>query len=173
LKTALIIIFLSFLTLTSVSQYQKSISASLYAGGYFPNNGINTGFNIGTDLEHITNKFGLYINFAFNFTKRDNFQGNISDNYGIMEIYAGPRWIIGNKQKLHGTVEAGIGSYSFYSDYLRAGSAFGLNIAAGISIPLSEKINFNVKGRYHILGKDYFTTYGSLYGGVRFYFMKN
>jgi len=50
-------------------------------------------------------------------------------------------------------------------------SNFGMNVGAGIDVPMSKQVDLVAKAKYHIIfTKGESTTYGGIYGGVNYNF---
>jgi len=154
------------------SQTKQSLSAGLYAGGFFHGGqfGAKNGFNLGADLEARTNKFGVYLNFTYNYSKKSEDLNNANSEKGnvtLIEIYGGPRWYIGDIKKINGTIDAGLGFYRLPFE-----GNMGINFGLGFNYPLNNSLDISLKGKYHLFARDYVTAYGGLYLGLRYYFVK-
>ena len=157
----------------SQPESKQVLSGALDFGVFIPGEvDSKTGFNLGADLEAWTNKFGLYFNFSSNFSKEKESSPPYGRNIILMEIYGGPRWLIGNLKKINGTIEAGLGYNRFYYDDGGSDGDMGFNIGAGLSMPVSNRFDIGIKGKYYILGRNLFTSYAEIYCWARYYFVK-
>lgn len=157
--------FLLIYAINVNSQSKQLFSAAINAGAFAYGDN-NIGPTIGIDIEARHNKFGLYLNSTGNFLLD-------SAGFRIIEIGVGPRWYVGNLEKINGTIETGLGYYLTANNEIQWRGIFGINMGAGLNYPLTNKLDLSFKGKLHVMAKDYFgNVYGGFYFGMRYYFNK-
>jgi hypothetical protein len=156
------ILLIHALNINSQSNQLFSLALNIGAFAYGDN---NIGPAVGIDIEARHNKFGLFLNSTGNF---------LLDCVGfrIIEFSVGPRWYVGNLEKINGTIETGLGYYISANNEVQFGGAFGINLGAGLNYPVSNKLDLSFKGKYHIYAEDYGNVYGGFYFSMRYYFNK-
>lgn len=178
MRFILILAFLLLTTFYGFSQQKFTFSTGVYGGLFIPTKILtiketsSVGYNFGLDFEFRKRGFSFYLSTFYNpgVPKYDEATG-LWEKYGIFDLSVGPRWFIG-KKILFGTIELGFGYYrSIYSSG-PGGGVFGFNTGLGLNYSLSKAIDISLKGKYHLMGKNYFTPFGGVYLGMRYYFTK-
>lgn len=165
------------------SQSRQVLSGALSTGVFLPPEHFMldaaTGFNFGLELEARNNKFGVYFNGTYNLGKQSSSADIFIYNpqrkrefVHVLEMIIGPRWYIGNLTKINGAIEFGLGYYKYGIGGVNSEGSIGINIGAGINYPLIKVLDLNLKGKYHLLPKDYVTPYGTVNLGIRYSFNK-
>ncbi|MBL7129272.1 MAG: outer membrane beta-barrel protein [Ignavibacteria bacterium] len=182
MKTFLVILLL--LIISSVGNSQSKYpywSVNVTGGGTLPvgsfGDGYNVGGNAGVDVVyHIDPYWAVFGNGTYNFLKMKNL-GSSSPSSSYIEATVGPRYYFSQKKvKAYGDV--GVGLYTFHQGSYTSGtisipsdshSDFGMNIGAGVEVPISKEIDFVGKVKYHVIFTEVKTTnYGGIYGGINF-----
>ena len=104
-----------------------------------------------------------------------------SPTTSYIEATVGPRYYFTrDKIKAYGDAGVGLYSYNVGSSSVTVGSTtvtsssisnndFGMNIGAGVEVPISKDIDLMGKAKYHfIFTSGSTTTYGGIYGGINF-----
>lgn len=175
MKKSLLLILLMLLV-SSIGNTQSKYpywSVNVTGGGTLPlgsfGDEYDFGGNAGVDVVyHIDQFWAAYGNGTYNFLK---YKGTTSSSTtaSLLEVTAGPRYYISTgKTKAH--LDAGMG---LYTQTLGSSSSsnLGMNVGAGIDVPMSKQVDLVAKAKYHIIfTKGQSTTYGGIYGGVNYNF---
>jgi hypothetical protein len=178
-KTLIILISLS-----CISNYSQSVnprtSLAFYLGTFIPFSGQanqvypTKGFNTGLDFQIYKNKFGVFVDFNFNYSKTDFTKyGNpfltylSNPGYYLMNFSLGPRWFIGSG-KIYGDIDLGIcadfrkhDGYSYVDDKGNitniestkfGGPGIGTTLGGMLNFALTKKIEFTIKSRFNLIG---------------------
>lgn len=150
-----------FILLIFTCSYLYSQNKQLLS--FFVNAGVSgnhkyTSFRTGLDVEARNYKFGVFVNGSYTIGAQNK-----------AEISIGPRWYIGNTNKISGTIEPGLG---FYTTSEFRGGSLGINLGGGVNFPLTSLIDINIKAKYHLTGAYFEGSYGEVFLGLRYYFNK-
>ena len=178
-KAFLIIIMLLLITGFGNSQSKYPYwSVDVTGGGTLPVGTFGDGYdisgNVGADVVyHIDPFWAVYANGTYNFLKVKDDTTSSSPTTSYVEATVGPRYYF-SQQKVKAYGEAGVGLYMFNmssttNNLSSSNSDLGMNIGAGVEVPISKDIDLTGKAKYHIVftsGQS--TTYGGIYGGINF-----
>lgn len=182
MKTFLVILLLLIFTSVANSQSRYPYwSVDVNGGGTLPVGSFGDGYdisgNVGADVVyHIDPYWAVYGNGTYNFLRVKN-STSTSPTTSYVEATVGPRYYFSQKKvKAYG--EAGVGLYMFnmgstivnnISISSSSESNLGMNIGAGVEVPISKDIDLTGKAKYHVVfTSGSTTTYTGIYGGVNF-----
>lgn len=169
LKLTLILALLLFTASCTYSQHKYAFSMGIDGGFTLHQNRTEfaqkttAGFNYGIDFEARRYNFSMFLESTYNPENQNN--------DGILELSAGPRWLLGGKE-FFSSIDAGLGLYKFRNSSGWGAGYMGLNIGAGVNFMVSAKSDIFLKAKYHFVGVNYVTSYSVIDLGLRYYFKK-
>jgi len=177
MKTLAIFIFIC-LAAGSSAQNKQFYSAALTGGAMIPlgtlGNKVTNGYNIGLDLEVRNRGLAVYLNSKINFVKensstREFFFGSNDDTRAcnLIEINAGPRFLIGNMKELYVNIDLGFGLYT--GSYLKE-MLWGSQVGSGFNYPVTSKLTIVLNSRLNVIGFDVGLLYIGLHSGLQYTF---
>ncbi|MBE2227637.1 MAG: hypothetical protein IAE93_09855 [Ignavibacteria bacterium] len=174
----IITLALIIISSNTLTQNIQKYSSTVTAGAFFPlgslDNRITSGYNIGLDLEVRNRVLAVYLNSKINFVKensstREFFSGSNDDTraYNLIEINAGPRFLIGNMKELNVNIDLGFGLYtgSYFKETL-----WGPQFGAGFNYPVTTRFSVVLNGRLNVMGFDEGLPYIGLHSGLKYLF---
>jgi len=165
------------------SQTNRIYSVSLNGGVFIPaenlSGSLNTGYNVGIDLETRKSNFGIFLGSKLNLVKYKSVTYTMENEpipelktLTISEFTAGIRWFWGHPKFLHTNIDLGLGIYAgnFYQKV-----NWGIQPGLGGNLPINSKISANINLRVNILEvKDEiinkWETYWGMYLGIKYSF---
>ena len=172
----IITLALLIIALPLQSQSNRIYSATISGGGFFPieklSNSVETGYNLGIDLETRKSNFALFGSGKINQVKAnrwnfDSYGMPIMEKwtYSIGEITAGGRWYLGHPDKLNANLDLGVGIYT--GNYFQK-IHWGIQPGFGGNVPISKKLSANLNVKINVLEADEWETYAGVYLGLRY-----
>jgi hypothetical protein len=172
----LITLALLIISLPLHSQFNRIYSVSINGGGFFPtgklSNSLETGYNLGIDLETRKNNFGFFLASKLNIVHFKittvEFEYGIEQEikyFTIGEITAGGRWYWGQPDKLNANLDLGLGIYT--GNYFQK-IHWGIQPGFGGNFPISKKLSANLNVKINVLEVEEWETYAGVYLGLRY-----
>ena len=136
----------------------------------------DVGGNVGGDVAfHIVPSWSVVGNVTYNFLK-EKISGSILDESSYLEVTIGVRrYYVLKSVKAFGETEIGLYRYHVGGSTTTSTlteNDFGLNVGAGIEIPLSNAVDITGKLKYHAILNSGSTAYLGFYGGINVHISK-
>lgn len=158
------------------SQSNRIYSISINGGGFFPigklSNSLETGYNLGIDLESRKSDLGIFLASKLNFvhyeviTVEFEFENEpVKKEFTIGEITAGARWYWGHPDKLNANLDLGVGIYT--GNYFQQ-IHWGIQPGFGGHVPISKKLSANLNVKINVLEVEEWETYAGVHLGLRY-----